>query len=288
LEQFLLSHKWARELFGSSYEMLDFGAMKNMARIAKTIFSKQRWFRTGMAAGFIDPLFSSGSAWLTDINRMIVDIIQSDIEGKQQEAERKAEGYDFYAHWWYDNFLLHITGNYHGNYELHKVLFKALLMDYFGIVMPASVSEYWRTFSALDNDALEKIKIQFSDEVRNGGAAFAHRVKDELSEFLEITGQPLKNNIGNFHDVEIPSVYMMNALKRGRGLDQSAFQKVRQQIETEALLEASKVISARRNMEISQESLDRIHRGYMEGKVRNLIQCIDVLEFSSKEYAHLN
>jgi len=156
LEQFLLSHKWARELFGSNYEMVDFGAMKNMARIAKTIFSKQRWFRTGMAAGFIDPLFSSGSAWLTDINRMIVDIIQSDSQGEQQEAERKVAGYDFYAHWWYDNFLLHITGNYHGNYELHKVLFKTLLMDYFGIVMPASVSEYWRTFSDFDDDSFEQ------------------------------------------------------------------------------------------------------------------------------------
>jgi len=283
LEQFFLSHRWAKELFGEEYEIVDFGAMKNMARIARTIFSKQRWFRTGMAAGFIDPLFSSGSAWLTDINRMIVDIIKSDLQEKPHEVERKVGGYDFYAHWWYDNFLLHITGNYHGNYDLHKVLFKALLMDYFGIVMPASVSEYWRSFSNLDEESLDNIKNAFNEYTKKGGAAFAHKIKDELNEFLEKTGIPLKNNIGNFHDVEIPSAYMLNSFMRGRGLSQFALQNVRRQIEAEALLEASKVASAHRGTCLSQENLEKLRKQYMDGEIANLTRGLDFVESINRE-----
>lgn len=280
LENFLLSHKWARELFGKSYEIIDFGALKNMARIAKKIFSNRRWFRTGMAAGFIDPLFSSGSAWLTDINRMISDIILSDIKGRKEEAERKIASYDFYAHWWYENFLLHIIGNYHGNYELHKVLFKALLMDYFGIVMPASLGEYWKKFSKLSDKDLKRIKLNLSNEIKNKGAGFAHKIKDELGNILENTGQPLKNNIGNFHDVEIPHIYMLNSLNRGKNFDDASLQDTRKKIEIEAILEASKVIAERHGKNIQKYKLDTLYKKYIEGERFDLNKGLNFLDIN--------
>lgn len=282
LEEFILSHKWGRELFGESYKVLDFGAMKNMARIAKKIFSKDRWFRTGMAAGFIDPLFSSGSAWLTDINRMISDVIKTDLEGGADQVDRKIAGYDLYSRWWYENFILHITGNYHENYDLHKVLFRALLMDYFGIVMPASIGEYWKNFADLNDAELEILRKKLQNEYSHGGAAFAHKVKDELNDFLANNFEPLAGNIGNFHDVEIPNSYMVNSLKRGKDFSESSVQEIRKQIEIEAILEACKVIMERRNQEINPETLDMISCEYKTGKIKNLVQAIACIETSTK------
>ncbi|MDH2547068.1 tryptophan 7-halogenase [Acinetobacter baumannii] len=272
LEEFLLSHKWAQELFGSDYEVVDFSAIKNMARIAKTIFSPQRWFRTGMSAGFIDPLFSSGSAWLTDLNRMIVDIIRSDLEMQSEEAEKKIRGYDLYAHWWYENFLLHITGNYHGNYEMHKVLFRALFMDYFGIVFPASVGEYWKNFAKLSNEELIEIEKNLKSQIMEGGAAFAHKIKDEMAVILEKTGEPLLNNLNKFHDVEIPSKYMMNAHNRGQKIDGNEINNVRQNIEVESLLEATKSIASLFNRTLSEKDLRELSESYLKGDIKNLNQ----------------
>ncbi|WP_341666652.1 NAD(P)/FAD-dependent oxidoreductase [Alcaligenes sp. SDU_A2] len=274
LEAFLLSHTWGKELFGHDYQIVDFGALKNMARVSKTIFSTQRWFRTGMAAGFIDPLFSSGSAWLTDLNRMISDIIQTDIEGDQQQVARKVAGYDVYAHWWFNNFLFHITGNYHGNYDLHKVLFRALLMDYFGIVMPAGVGEYWKNFSNLDSESLEKLKTIFHDDLRSGGAAYAHKIKDELAEFLDKTGDSLSNNIGNFHDVEIPGVYMKNSMNRGIGLDDNAIKEMRFSIEMESIIAASKVVAEHKKTKLSENDIAVIEEKYKMGEINNLEDAI--------------
>jgi len=156
-------------------------------------------------------------------------------------------------------------------------------MDYFGIVMPASVSEYWRLFSNLDEESLDNIKNAFNEYTKKGGAAFAHRIKDELNEFLEKTGIPLKNNIGNFHDVEIPSAYMLNSFMRGRGLSQFALQNVRRQIEAEALLEASKVASAHRGTCLSQENLEKLRKQYMDGEIANLTRGLDFLESINRE-----
>lgn len=278
MEQFLLTHKWAQELFGNDYTVTDFGALKNIARISKTIFSAQRWFRTGMAAGFIDPLFSSGSAWLTDINRMICDIITSDIANKKDEVKQKVAGYDLYAHWWYDNFLLHITGNYHGNYELHKVLFKALLMDYFGIVMPASIGEYWKNFANISHKDMNQIRDKLKKEIHDNGAGFSHKIKDQLSEFLLTTGDPLEKNIRNFHDVELPAEYMANSLRQNLPLNDCTLKETRKKIEVETLLEASKVIAQRQGQKITHEILKKISKDYLNGKIENLTQIQDLLK----------
>jgi flavin-dependent dehydrogenase len=215
---FMKSHQCLRELLGERYEVLDFGARKNMARIADRFFSgEQRWFRTGMAAAFVDPLFSSGSAFLADTNRMIGDLIRLDLEGDQAGFARKCVKYDAYMHWWVDNFLLHITGNYHGCYDVQKVFFKILLMDYFGIVFPTSVGRFWESVDfGVDDEAALKAKLRHM--VQHGAMRKAHAIKDELYRFLQTRKRLLRNNLGRFHDVELGAAHMKNGLMRGKGI----------------------------------------------------------------------
>ncbi|WP_025810126.1 NAD(P)/FAD-dependent oxidoreductase [Pseudomonas chlororaphis] len=285
LEAFLLSHKWVRELFGDSYEIADFSAMKNMTRVAETFFSPERWFRTGMAAGFIDPLFSSGSAFLTDINRMIVDIIESDMRGESTAVMTKCGAYDIYAHWWLDNFLYHIVGNYHGNYELHKLLFKSLLMDYFGIIFPASTAELWRQFGELDEASLASLKghlYHLGTRDGEGGSAFAHKVKDELAMFLEETGDPLKNNKGMFHDVEIAPTYMANSLMRGRALTEDAIVRMRSAIEIEALNDAVEIVADHLGISLTEDDKRRIREAFETGDAKSLKDGVELLKAQTK------
>jgi FADH2 O2-dependent halogenase len=274
LEEVLFQHRWARDLFGERYEFVDFGAMKNMARIADRFFSEERWFRTGIAAGFIDPLFSSGSGLLTDLNRMIVDMIGADLAGDKKAFSKKVAAYDAYAHWWLDNFLFHITGNYHGNYQLHKMLFKALLMDYFGIVLPASLSRYWKTFSELPDEEIAQLRHRLKEHVSSGGAAFAHEIKDQLFDYLAATGNPYEENLGKFHDVEIPHQDMVHSLMRGRGFGSEAIEDVRKRIEEasmrDALLEASK----RRADTLTPSRIDDIIAQFRAGRVPDLKQAL--------------
>lgn len=105
-----------------------------------------------------------------------------------------------------------------------------------------------------------------------GGAAFAHKIKDEMAVILEKTGQPLLNNIKKFHDVEIPSKYMMNAHNRGQKIDENEINNVRQNIEIESLIEATKSIAGLFNRNLSENDLNELSEKYLQGDIKNLNQ----------------
>lgn len=102
--------------------------------MADQFYSTDRWFLTGMSAAFLDPLFSSGSAFLSDANRMILDLIETDMAGDADTLRNKTIAYNAHSRWWLENFLLHITGDSRGSYDLMRQLFEPLLMDYFGLI----------------------------------------------------------------------------------------------------------------------------------------------------------
>ncbi|ESQ09169.1 MAG: hypothetical protein N838_20780 [Thiohalocapsa sp. PB-PSB1] len=126
--QFLHTHQCMRQLITPHTEIQGFHRMKRLARRAKQTYSTQRWFLTGMAAAFMDPLLSPGSAFLSDTNRMIGDLIATDRAGRSTEYADKVIAYNNYSRFWFESFLLHVRGNYHGIYDLHRVHFQALLM----------------------------------------------------------------------------------------------------------------------------------------------------------------
>lgn len=277
------SHQCLRELLGEQFEVLDFGAMKNMARVADRFFSDRRWFRTGMAAAFVDPLFSSGSAFLSDTNRMIGDLIKTDLQGDAAGFARKCWQYDAYSHWWLDNFILHITGNYHGSFEVQRIFFKILLMDYFGIVFPTSVGKFWETmpFGELDEAGL-KAKLQAM--VQSGAMQRAHAIKDELYQFLQREDKLGAHNLGRFHDVELGAVHMRNGLQRGANMNLQRIGEIQHAILVAIYEDALAVMLDHLQPDSScQHFLRQLAVRFADGELRTLAEGLTILRHADKE-----
>lgn len=282
LEDFFLSHQWGRELFGDRYEVLDFKTLKNMSRISDTLFSGDRWFRTGIAAGFIDPLYSSGSAWLTELNRMIVDLIETDLAGQAGALRHKAAAYDIYAHWWFQNFFVHVNGGYHGSYDQMTLVFKAILLDFYGIIFPASVTEYWRTFADLKPEQLADLKQTLDARIREGGATFAHRIRHELHDVLGELGDPFVGNQGQYFDVNLPEADMMYSLTRGKGFDAAMIEEVRSNIEAQILCDAVKIVRREQGARLDPDDAARLGREVRAGRVRSLREALQTVREADK------
>jgi hypothetical protein len=224
--EFMGQHKAIAELLGEDFELLDFHGMKRISRISKQFYSADRWFLTGISAAFLDPLFSSGSAFLSDANRMIGDLIETDMAGDIEALQKKVTCYNVHSRWWLENFLLHITGNYHGSYDVMRQLFEPLLMDYFGLILPVSMSRQWGYDPAgdySDGKALLDMKMKMIEE---GPARLVHRITDELAEFLETHEGLFANNSGKYFDLKITRDYIKNSLGRGRNISPDAIVKL--------------------------------------------------------------
>lgn len=214
---FMKQHRALAQILGDDFEIVDYSGMKLMSRMSEQFYSTDRWFLTGMSAAFLDPLFSGGSAFLSDANRMILDLIETDMAGDQKAFENKAVVYNAHSRWWLENFLLHITGNYHGSYDLMRQLFEPLLMDYFGLILPVSMARQWgyERDKAYDPAELRRIKRNMLDE---GPAMLVHKITDELAGFLCGREGLYTRNQGEFFDLKITRDYIKNSLMRGRTL----------------------------------------------------------------------
>jgi|GEM_PF-1935474 len=219
---FMRGHQALSDILGERFELLDFHGLKNMSRISRQFFSDQRWFLTGMSAAFLDPLFSSGSAFLSEANRMIVDLIETDMAGDRDAVRNKAVCYNAHARWWLDNFLLHITGNYHGSYDLLRNLFEPLLMDYFGLILPFAMMQQWGYEPGMDYGDGAALREQKAMMLAHGPATRVHHITDELADFLREHEGVFSNNSGQFFDLKITRGYNRHSLSRGKTLSPTA------------------------------------------------------------------
>lgn len=222
---FMQEHQALSEVLGKRFEVLDYSGLKQMSRMSEQFYSTDRWFLTGMSAAFLDPLFSSGSAFLSDTNRMILDLIETDMAGEQETLRNKTIAYNEHSRWWLDNFLLHITGNYHGSYDLMRQLFEPLLMDYFGVILPASMSRQWGYEPGQDYDpaTLRRMKRTMLEE---GPGMLLHKITDELADFLQEREGLFSRNQGEFFDLKITRDYIKNSLMRGKTFSPQMVEKL--------------------------------------------------------------
>lgn len=247
---FMRQHRALDQVLGRRSEVLDYGGMKNMSRMAEQFYSTDRWFLTGMSAAFLDPLFSSGSAFLSDANRMILDLIETDMAGDQEAFANKTVAYNAHSRWWLENFLLHITGNYHGSYDLMRQLFEPLLMDYFGLILPVSMTRQWGYEPGKRQDAAS-LRATKRAMIEQGPAMQVHRINDELAEFLKEREGLFSRNGGQFFDLKITRDYIRNSLARGRNLCPQAIAKLHGE-----MLELAVTMAIRRMADSSARRLD--------------------------------
>lgn len=228
--QFMRSHQALSELLGESFEVVDYHGLKNMSRVADQFYSADRWFLTGMSAAFIDPLFSAGSAFLSDSNRMIMDLIETDMAGDQKALKNKVACYNAHSRWWLDNFMLHIKGNYHGSYDLMRSLFEPMLMDFFGLILPFSMMKQWGYDPSVDYGDGNALRKQKAMMIEQGAAVRVHKITNELSIFLQQHEGLFINNKDHYFDLKITKNYNRHSLSRGRTLSPMAIEELHREM----------------------------------------------------------
>lgn len=261
--EFLRGHRCLDELLGPDAEVLDYQGLKGMSRISNQFYSTDRWFLTGMSAAFLDPLFSSGSAFLADANRMIGDLIATDMIGDERAYRNKCIAYNAHSRWWLDNFMLHISGNYHGSFDLLRQLFQPLLMDYFGIIFPSSAAHNWGYDPTVDYGDGSLLRAQKAQMLADSVNHRAHALKEELADFLKEREGLHANNRGKFFDINVDGWYMKHTRTRGRMLDGQEIAKMQREI-----LE----VSARLGLQRMAASLDvEVHADELESAVKAVV-----------------
>lgn len=218
--EFLKSHQCLSEILGSDFEMLDFKSMGKLSRQATKSFSTDRWFLTGMSSAFLDPLLSPGSAYLTDANRMIGELIDADLQGDTDLYANKAKAFNAYLISWFEGFMLHITGNYHGSYEVHHTHFQGLLMHWFGFILPTSMGRLYGYCPSKDDMTQEELNEEALMMIKQAAISRIHVIKDEFIKAIQ--GNEYRLNKGEFFDIELPSHLMKHAKTRGSMLDEDA------------------------------------------------------------------
>lgn len=222
--EFLLSHRCMQEVLGEQFELQDYKAMKHLSRRASQSFSTDRWFLTGMSSAFLDPLLSPGSAYLTDANRMIGELIEADRQGHTQEFVDKTKSFNAYLLGWYESFMLHISGNYHGSYEVHKTHFEALLMHWFGFILPSSMARKFGYCPSMSELSQEELNHKTLSMVEQAAISRIHVLKDEFIRLIQ--GKEHRLNRGHFFDIELTRCRMKHALSRGHMLDEKAIEEL--------------------------------------------------------------
>jgi flavin-dependent dehydrogenase len=75
-------------------EVQDFLVIEDFSYASSQVFSTDRWFLTGEAAGFIDPLYSPGSDFIAYLNTFGGDLLCRELDG--EDIEERLDFYNFF------------------------------------------------------------------------------------------------------------------------------------------------------------------------------------------------
>ena len=187
---------------------------------------------------------------------MIRDLIETDMAGDRQALKNKVVCYNAHSRWWLDNFLLHIKGNYHGSYDLLRQLFEPLLMDYFGLILPFSMTKQWGYDPAVDFGDGQALRQQKDMMIKEGPATRVHAITDELDEFLQEREGLFTRNSGHYFDLKITRSYNRHSLSRGKTLSPMAIGELHREMLELSVSLALNRMAASTGRHIQDELLD--------------------------------
>ena len=228
---FLRTHKCMEELLPvETTKILDYTQMKNLSRRVSAPYSEDRWFLTGMSAVFLDPLLSPGSAYLSDSNRMIGDMIKADMQGDDEAYRVMVPVFNRFSQFWLDNFFLHIKGLYHPCYDRQKVYFTSMLMQWFGIILPSSMVKNWGYMPGMTMADLQGFYDQMDYLSANNVIHKIDHIAHEFEDLLKSRGLEFSHNEGQFFDVEIDDCFMENTRTMGSTLTMDSIVHIEQKM----------------------------------------------------------
>jgi len=262
--EFLRTHRCMQQLLGEEGELLDFHRLRGISRQATQSFSQERWFLTGMASAVLDPILSPGSALLSDNNRMIGDLIATDMDGEAREFRNKVKAYNVFNQVWLENFFLHIKGHYHDCFDRQRANFETLLMQWFGIILPTSMSEAWGYEPSMSDEDFDRLGEKVESMLRESCIHRVERIVEELQELLQEKGMAYANNRGQFYDIEIDSRFMANTRSMGRSLCPAGIAEVENEMLRVGLSRSLQRLAEVEELDCAEETLDEVVQTAMD------------------------
>jgi FADH2 O2-dependent halogenase len=194
---FTRKHKALGELFGEGTEVLDFMALKQLARCAKTFFHEDRWFLTGMSAMFVDPLLSINSAIIAQSNRFIAELIRVDRMGDQKKLAALRRHCNLMMTRRFDVLVDNLLNFHrHGTYDAFMPFVAALNANMANFALPIYTADFKPFFDAVamheDNCGCEQRPGAIANDMA------LSRLCDEFIAFLDARGKYYEGNKGQF------------------------------------------------------------------------------------------
>ncbi len=191
----LQRHRAISELLGSA-ELVDVLAYKQLAFASRQFFAgADRWFLSGEAAGFTDPLYSPGSDFIAIENDFITDLIARDLAGESRAAlAERSSVYDEFMRFRFDATLLLYRDLYPilASYELLCLKWDFDIACYYNLW----AAPYWHD----EHLSLAKLRAELrrKDLVLQGLANFS-RLFQRLEAGMRQQGMLHRANLGQFY-----------------------------------------------------------------------------------------
>jgi len=278
---FLKSHMCMRQLLRDPADIIDFSQLKNFSRQSDKCFSQDRWFLTGISAAMLDPLLSPGSALLADNNRMIGDLIATDLENDKRAFKNKVKAYNAYSKVWQENFFLHIKGHYHDCFDRQRANFETLLMQWFGVVLPISMAEYWGYDPSMEDSMFDMLEKKGMAMLENSFIRKVDVIVEQFHEYLIEKKVEYDNNKGQFYDIEIGRDFTFNTRTEGQQISEKLIVAIEQKMLTIAITRSLERMAEIEQLSPSAEIISDACRAIVENDqslMQGLTSIIELLE----------
>lgn len=197
--EFLRGHKCMDQILGPQTEALDYCGLKHVARCAKQIYSKDRWFLAGMSGVFPDAFLSSGCVFVAMGNRLIGEMIRADRNGEDARFENQVESFQCYVKSVYNTFRETNDHRLFGSFEVMAPYRKAGQFHYHNALLPSGMEDLETFFAAVERGEGPK-----SESAGAYGAARL-RLAREFMATVDEAGAYHRKNRGEYINAAVPS-----------------------------------------------------------------------------------
>lgn len=203
-EAFCRKHKCLDELLGENVEALDFYGLAKLPQVANQFFSEERWFLTGMSAMFIDVMGSGTSRIIAEFNRLIGQLIKSDLEGNESRFQSELMHFNLYMKGLYEIHYRNLSHyDWYGSFDVWPNFFGAGLSKYFNSHLPNNITDL-AEIKRTAHEHQDGCKCSFNkfkkDNLNSGFATQLNKLMRDFVSFLNKKKAYYASNEGQFFD----------------------------------------------------------------------------------------
>jgi flavin-dependent dehydrogenase len=254
LTDFLRKHRCMRDILGERARPTDFFGLKHIPRGAKQMFSEDRWFLTGMSGNIVDPLFSTTCNLISYSNRLIGEMIRSDLSQDHERFKSQVRHFDIWMRLKYEALIAAFKYERIGSFDAWPIWRIPLQSKHFNSVLPGSFEDLRSLIELVDRHRKTGCDCSFEAQrqalIEHGLHAATNRLTDEFIRFLDEHGMYWARNRGGFKDGKEPDSITEKLMNPKRDLE-------REHIEDLAVYRSAMAYSVRRMAEIRDVRFDQ-------------------------------